>query len=183
MSSFEASLSKKVQSCWKSKSRSKSTKMTVSFDFENDFSVALFFLAVNVITWVRFRFSSYFCSKDWKLNCFFYFYFKIFIFKELYDFLSCRHMWCEVVHIICKKWFFCFYVKLFTWFMWCISSNNLSLAVRIASTFLSIRWGWGWDFKMLSQELLSHILILLAWKLSWTRKYNTWKWKCHTYMR
>jgi len=27
VSSFEASLSKKVQSCWKSKSRSKSTKM------------------------------------------------------------------------------------------------------------------------------------------------------------
>ena len=84
---------------------------------------------------------------------------------------------------ICKNNFFVFCVKLFTWFMWCISSNNLSLAVRITSTSLSIRWGWGWDFKMLSQELLSHILILLAWKLSWTRKYNTWKWKCHTYTR
>jgi hypothetical protein len=74
------------------------------------FPLPCFFLAVNVITWVRFRFSSYFCSKDWKLNCFYYFYFKIFIFKEMsfMIFLSCRHMWCEVVHIICKKWFFVF---------------------------------------------------------------------------
>ncbi len=33
-----------------------------SFDFEMIFSVVLFFLAVNVITWLRFRFSSYFCK-------------------------------------------------------------------------------------------------------------------------